>query len=80
MYILKPWLKKYCEIKNLNFSEIRFFSIFYYLLIKFKNLKRSFLDTMFTQQKSYLMMDFVKMFMRLVFLIKNKNTCLKHLK
>ena len=50
MYIFEPWLKKYCEIKNLNFSEIRFFSIFYYLLIKFKNLKRSFLDALHTTE------------------------------
>ena len=44
MYIFKTWLNNYCKIKKLNYLELRFFSIFYYFIIKLKNLKRSFIE------------------------------------
>ena len=46
---LSNWFDKYMNDKNLNFKKLRRYSNYYYLLIKFKNLKRSFNDNLFSE-------------------------------
>lgn len=46
---LYNWFDRFINDKNLNFKKLRKYSNYYYLLIKFKNLKRSFNDNLFSE-------------------------------